>query len=95
MRYDVIDPDVAMQAADMVYQLGRLLTLDDIDDFPWDPYEGGPGHVKGMPHHGLIGMILQEVGVFAAYAATAMAAAQPVSTHEYSLEEILSITRSR
>lgn len=48
---------------EVMYDIGKILVEDDIDDFPWNPYEGGPGHVMGMPHHGMIGLILQQVSL--------------------------------
>ena len=55
--------DAMMNLFNVLYSLGKLLAEDDIGDFPCNPYEGGPGHVYGMPHHGLIGVILQQVGL--------------------------------
>jgi hypothetical protein len=55
--------DAAELLLDMVYNIGGVLVEDDISDFPWDPMEGGPVHVKGGLHHGFIGYVLQQLAV--------------------------------
>ena len=56
-------PDAAELLLDMVYNIGGVLVEDDINDFPWDPMYGGPGHFKGGLHHGFIGYLLQQLAV--------------------------------
>lgn len=45
---------------DLFYDIGGILVEDDINDFPWDPMQGGPGHIMGSPHHGMLGWALQQ-----------------------------------
>jgi hypothetical protein len=57
--------DAAELLLDTVYNIGGVLVEDDISDFPWDPMEGGQGHIKGGLHHGFIGYVLQQLAVLA------------------------------
>jgi hypothetical protein len=55
--------DAAELVLDMLYNIGGVLVEDDINDFPWDPMSGGPGHLKGGLHHGFVGYVLQQLAV--------------------------------
>lgn len=57
--------ELALWPLDVLYALGGILVNDDLKDFPWhpylngDPWDGKNGHVPGMPHHGMIGFLMQ------------------------------------
>jgi hypothetical protein len=56
-------PDAAEILLDVIYNIGGVLVEDDINDFPWDPMHGGPGHINGGLHHGFVGYVLQQLAV--------------------------------
>jgi len=81
---------------DILYELGKMLVNDDINDFlpkgaaiPFDPNVGGPGHINGMIHHGAIGLALQTVAYMGGMADIAMKIA-PSSELE---DQLLSISQ--
>jgi hypothetical protein len=87
----------ALWLLDVLYQFQGLVVEDDIKDFPWDPiangdpYTGTGGHVPGMPHHGMLAFMGQQVtklvalGVMGAKLAEEM---QPVEEEQIFQEEM-------
>jgi hypothetical protein len=75
--YDAVD-----FVLDLVHSLGEYFEADDIADYPWDPMRGGPGHVAGMPHHGMIGYWMKTIAFLAKMGKVGLAMAEEFRAEE-------------